>query len=278
MGVKVLRMASQSGPAAARNVGAKEARGEILFFVDSDVLVEPSAVARVAEDFLNNPEIAVVFGSYDDEPAETNFLSQYKNLQHHFVHQQSSSEASTFWAGCGAIRRHAFEAVGGFDPSRYSRPSIEDIELGYRLRREGYRILLDKRLQGKHLKKWGLRSWLRADILGRAFPWSELILESGSAIHDLNLKTSDRVSSALVGILVAVLTIAVPAPIVLWLVPGILAVLIILNYDFYRFFVRRRGLLFLALAFPTHLLYYLYSGLTFLFCLSRRFVLEGVRK
>ncbi len=49
------------------------------------------------------PDLAAVFGSYDDEPAAPNFLSQYKNLFHHFVHQQGSAEASTFWSGCGAI-------------------------------------------------------------------------------------------------------------------------------------------------------------------------------
>ena len=57
-------------------------------------------------------------------------VSQYRNLLHHFVHQHGHAEASTFWAGCGAIRRAAFDAVGGFDAARFPRPSIEDIELG----------------------------------------------------------------------------------------------------------------------------------------------------
>ena len=82
--------------------------------------MKETTLASVAEDFTENPDIAAVFGSYDDEPAEKNFLSQYKNLVHHYVHQQSSSEAVTFWAGCGAIRKEIFFSVGGFDGKKYA--------------------------------------------------------------------------------------------------------------------------------------------------------------
>ena len=53
------------------------------------------------------PGIAAVFGSYDDEPGAPNLVSQYRNLLHHFVHQTGRTEASTFWTGCGAVRRDA---------------------------------------------------------------------------------------------------------------------------------------------------------------------------
>ena len=126
-------------------------------------------------------------------------ISQYRNLLHHFVHQNGNREASTFWAGCGAIRRSVFEKIGGFDEKRFRRPSIEDIELGYRLRQSGYRILLDKRLQGTHLKGWNLYSLIRTDISCRAMPWSRLILETKKLPDDLNLKLGQRVSFCIGG-------------------------------------------------------------------------------
>jgi glycosyltransferase involved in cell wall biosynthesis len=131
-GATVLQLPQQSGPATARNYAAKKARGDILFFVDADVLVQKGTIARMVKDFNENPDIAAVFGSYDDKPAEENFLSQYKNLSHHFVHQQSDKEAVTFWAGCGAIRKEVFYKMGarhGYDQKRYPEPSVEDIEL-----------------------------------------------------------------------------------------------------------------------------------------------------
>src|SRR5262245_31235923 len=123
--VRVLRMPANAGPAAARNTGAAAARGDILLFVDSDVVVAPGALDQVARLFSGRPDVAAVFGSYDASPADPGVVSRYKNLLHHWVHQEGAAEASTFWAGCGAVRRDAFEAVGRFDHARFRRPSIE---------------------------------------------------------------------------------------------------------------------------------------------------------
>ncbi|MGH9905172.1 MAG: glycosyltransferase family 2 protein [Pyrinomonadaceae bacterium] len=268
-GAHVLNMPHQSGPAGARNLGAQHARGEILFFVDADVVVQPDSLERVAMDFLKNPDVAAVFGSYDDEPAEKNFISQYKNLFHHFVHQQSSKDAETFWAGCGAIRRAVFLAVGGYNPERYPRPAIEDIELGYRMRAVGHRILLDKQLQAKHLKKWELKSLLHADIFCRAVPWSMLILESKGMVNDLNLQTRDRVSAILAVFSAAIIPFSILKPQLIFVVLLLLAIIPLLNHKLYRFFLHRRGFWFAALVFPMHLLYYLYSAPTFVLCWLR---------
>lgn len=114
-------------------------------------------------------------------------------------------QSSTFWAGCGAVRRSAFEGVGGFDAS-FTRPCIEDIELGVRLREAGHRIELNKAIQVKHLKKWTLWGMLRADVRDRAIPWTELILRQHHMPDDLNLRFSQRVCTilafALLGMLI----------------------------------------------------------------------------
>jgi glycosyltransferase involved in cell wall biosynthesis len=265
-GATVFRMPRQSGPGAARNAAAQQARGKVVFFVDADVVVAPDAIRRVAETFHTSPDVAAVFGSYDDDPAERNFLSQYKNLCHHFVHQHGNSEASTFWGGCGAVRREVFLAAGGFDRDRFPRPSIEDIELGYRLRARRHRIRLDKKLQGKHLKCWKLVSWLRADIRDRAVPWSLLIFESGNLVNDLNLKTTDRLSAVCALLAVTLLAGGVVFP---WLLAGSLAALAgltLLNLPLFRFFAARKGMLFALAALPPQVLYYLYSSITFALC------------
>lgn len=262
-GALVLGTSRQSGPGAARNFGAQHARGEILFFVDADVVVKPDTLERVAADFINHPEVAAVFGSYDEEPAEKNFISQYKNLFHQFVHQQGHTEAETFWAGCGAVRRDVFLELDGFDVERYPRPAIEDIELGYRMRMKGHRIFLDKQLQGKHLKRWTFKSMLHADIFCRAIPWSMLIFERKGMLNDLNLKTTDRISAALLGLSLLILPFSIFLPQLLLLIPLMLAVIPVLNYKLYRFFWRRKGLVFAILAFPLHLLYYFYSSVIF---------------
>src|SRR5262249_22539130 len=79
-GVTVLRFSSPGGPARARNFGASPAKGEILFFVDADVTLPSDAIGQLARVFQRKPDLAALFGSYDDDPGETNFLSQYRNV------------------------------------------------------------------------------------------------------------------------------------------------------------------------------------------------------
>jgi GT2 family glycosyltransferase len=214
--VRVLVMAEQSGPGLARNRGAEFARGEYLLFLDADVCVHPETVGMVVETLEADSSVAAVFGSYDTEPSSLNVLSQYRNLMHHFVHQEAAEEACTFWTGCGAIRRSVFLEMGGFDPS-YRRPCIEDIELGVRLRKAGYRIRLNKQMQVTHRKCWTFWGMLKADIRDRAFPWSQLILREGKLPDDLNTGRSHRASALLACGLVAVLLLGA------WQMQGLLA-------------------------------------------------------
>lgn len=256
----------QSGPAAARNLAAKEAQGDILLFVDADVVVRADVITKVARAFELDPGITALFGSYDDAPGERNFLSQYKNLQHHFVHQNSNPEASTFWAGLGAIKRDAFLSVGGFDNKKFAIPSIEDIELGVRLRAAGHRILLDKNIQAKHLKKWDIVSLIKTDIFCRAVPWSKLILTSQGMINDMNLKTTDRLSSVFVALSIVILPFIIWKPIFLLILLFCLFAVLLLNWKIFRFFVKKRGLFFAVLAFPWLFFYFFYSGVAFVSC------------
>jgi glycosyltransferase involved in cell wall biosynthesis len=290
LGARLLALPAPGGygPAYARNAGARLAEGEFLFFVDADVAVHPSALRLAAEAFQSDPALEACFGSYDDTPAAPNFLSQYKNLLHHYVHQHAHRQASTFWTGCGAIRLPTFLALGGFDAETYRRPSIEDIDLGYRLRRRGGEILLLKDMRCTHLKRWTVRSLLQSDVFERGIPWtvllwresrargtSEPLLATGDLLRlpdpaarrpfalDLNLQTSNRVSVALTAAMAASLlaTLFVPAT---WPLAVIAAVLLMaLNWNLYAFFAQRRGWGFALAAIPWHWLYYLYNSLSF---------------
>jgi GT2 family glycosyltransferase len=212
-GARVMRLPRRRGPAAARNAGAAMARGELLFFTDADVVLHEDAIARAARVLAGDPGIAAVFGSYDDSPGDPSLLSRYRNLYHHWNHQVGNAEASTFWAGCGAIRRDVFEAVGGFSEA-FTRPSIEDIELGYRLRAGGHRIRLLRDMQCTHLKHWTLGSMVRTDILLRGVPWVALLQRFPGVPADLNLGWRSRLATACTGLL------ALCAPALLWRRPG----------------------------------------------------------
>lgn len=303
-GARVLGLAAPGGhgPAAARNQGARYANGEYLFFVDADVALWPDALRLAVEAFAQDPRLEACFGSYDDDPSARSFLSQYKNLLHHYVHQHAHAEASTFWTGCGAMRLATFQALGGFDEETYRRPSIEDIDLGYRLRRRGGEIRLLKDMRCKHLKRWTVRSLLRTDIFERGIPWTVLLwreararrtgeplLATGDLLRlpdptlarqplllDLNLQTSNRVSVALTALLALAVMLLAFAP-AAWPLPATLAaLLLLLNWQLYVFFAYRRGWLFALAAIPWHWLYYLYNSLSFTLG-TLQFWLRGAR-
>jgi hypothetical protein len=233
--VIVVDTPSGLGPAGARNAGVRRATGELLVFVDSDVLVHPDALTRLRAAFAEDDGLVAVFGSYDDRVATLGTVASFRNLLHHVVHQRSAGEARTFWAGLGAVRRDAFASVGGFDAARYPHPSIEDIELGTRLATRG-RVLLDPRIQGTHLKEWTLGSMVTTDFTRRGVPWVELILDRGEVPATLNLGLRERASA--VAALAATAALARRRP---GFAAAALGAQVALNRDLYGLLLRRVG-------------------------------------
>lgn len=277
-GARVVEIAGPRGPAAARNVAAATAGGDVLVFIDADVVASVDAVQRVARIFEARPDVDAVFGAYDEDPAAPGFVSKYKNLAHSFVHQAAGGPAQTFWAGFGAVRTSAYDAVGGFD-ERFERPSIEDIDLGYRLTDRGHTILLDPSLAVCHLKRWTLWGMIRSDVLDRGIPWTQLIFRYRRFGGDLNTRGAYRLCVVLAYLALAAGVLS--ALDVRFVVPLLLAAaaLVHLGADYYRFFWQKRGIWFALRVIPLHVLYHLYNGLSFavgaaLFVGARRF---GVR-
>ena len=252
-GVEVVTGPRGAGPAAARNAGVGRTRGEIVVFVDADVEVHADALRRLREAFERDPDLDAVFGSYDEHPAAPATVSRFRNLLHHHVHTSAAGPATTFWAGLGAIRREAFEAVGGFDAQRFPRPSVEDIELGMRLHAAGRRIALDPAARGTHLKRWTLRSMLRTDLAARGAPWVALRLERGGAGGGaLNLAWRHRLAAG-----AALLAVAGALGGRGRLVGAALAAMVAPNAGFYALLARRGGARLALAGVPLHLVHHL---------------------
>jgi glycosyltransferase involved in cell wall biosynthesis len=132
--VRVLRTPRNGGPAGARNLGARAARGDILLFLDSDVLLEPETLGEVASFFRSRPDRSVMIGVYSPEPANEGPWPLYKALQCYSYYRgfPPVKDVTLLWAAVAAFRREAFLASGGFD-ERFGRPSMEDLELGRRI-------------------------------------------------------------------------------------------------------------------------------------------------
>ena len=250
--VAVMEGPTGAGPAAARNLGAAGCEADVLVFVDSDVEVHPEALALIERRFADDPELAAIFGGYDDDPAHPALTSRYRNLLHHHVHAGAAGEAETFWAGLGAVRRERFEAVGGFDAELFPEPSVEDIELGMRLRREGARIVLDPQVRGRHLKRWSPLSMVQTDFGRRGVPWARLLLRQGGDSTTLNLGWRRRASAT-----TSVLLLAAPLARRPRLAAAALGANLALDRDLYALLARRGGTKLLLAGIGLHQLHQL---------------------
>lgn len=261
-GARVVVVPGPSGPAVARNRAAAVASGDVLAFVDADVVVAPDALPGMCQLLDIRRDLDGVFGAYDHSPTQRNFMSQYKNLSHAYVHESGDTHASTFWAGLGALRADAFRSVGGFD-ERFRRPSIEDIELGQRVVAAGGSLRLDVSFRGCHLKRWTLGSIIATDIRARGIPWTQLIHRSQKLSNDLNTTIQLRLSAAVSAALAVALVLAPSTPSAAMTAAILLAALVGLNWRFYRWFARTRGLLFALRVIPVHLLHHLCNCISF---------------
>jgi GT2 family glycosyltransferase len=262
-GAEVVRTGEQPrGPAAARNLAASQANAGFLVFIDSDVVVHADTIDRLLAPMEADTSIRATMGSYDDRPASRNVAALYANLRHHWTHQHANREAGTFWAGCGAIRRDDFAQLGGFNTA-YTRPAIEDIELGMRLLAAGGRIRLLPEAQATHLKAWTVRQLWRTDIRQRAIPWARLMAEHRHLPNDLNSSTHQRiVVLAAHGCWISLIVAAIWPTAALLLLASCFTLWAGLSASLLRLLWKRGGLRGLMGGAALHWCYHLYASVT----------------
>lgn len=247
-GVLSVRSPAHGGPAAARNAGSAIAAGDVIVFVDADVAVKPDVFEHLREHFAD-PAVDAVFGSYCDRPHAPGVVSGFRNLLHHYVHQNGAGPAETFWTGLGAIRRELLLSAGGLDDGlRY----LEDLELGRRLSARGARILLDPAVQGTHLKGYDLHAMVRTDLKERAIPWVRLALEGRATHTALNAGGRHRASALASVSVVGGLLARRP-----WVSAAGTGAMVAMNHDFYALLRRQLGWRGAAYGPPLHVLHHL---------------------
>ena len=260
-----VRNTQRSGAAVTRNIGAQACSGSILFFMDADVVMLPDTLRRAVRNFNDDDGLAAVFGEYTLDTVPGNFVSQYKNMVHHYTHQTSDEQAATFWSGCGAIRTDIFHLIGRFNEG-YSAASVEDIELGYRLYQNKQRIRLDKSIRVTHAKRYTLWSLIKSDLVYRAIPWTKLMARRGIFRADLNLKPHNIFSGIILAILIpwAIFVSAKYLHELWYLLPAMaFLMLLLLNIDIFSYVYRFKGLRFLFCFVIMYTVTYIYSLLGF---------------
>ncbi|MEM0478187.1 MAG: glycosyltransferase family A protein [Candidatus Caldarchaeum sp.] len=107
--IRLIKLERNIGPGGARNIGAREARGEILVFLDADMIFPPNYVRKLIDPILRNEALSTVHS----EELVANTVNPWVRVQGQTKKSMQSREGEVF----RAIRRDVFMRYGGFDPS-----------------------------------------------------------------------------------------------------------------------------------------------------------------
>lgn len=161
---EIIRLNEHLGPARARNIGVKAAKGDILCFIDSDVKIFKDTLSLIYRSFKLSPQIAAVQTVNTEHCRFINFASQYQNLYNYFNTQLIKYKYIAAISGhCFAVKKASFVMSGGFDES-IRRPSVEDGNLGMKLHINKNKIYLNKNIRVEHISCVSLKT-----VLGKMF-------------------------------------------------------------------------------------------------------------
>ena len=157
---KIIELTENKGPSFARNTGAREAKGEILFFIDSDVIIKNNALKYVSEKFRES-EVNAIQGIYSHDPDYKNILTQYQqSYTNYYIWPEKKKYASTLSTCCFAIRRKVFSLFKGFNTG-IKRATCEDEEFGYNLIEKGFKTIILRELVVDHRVHYSFKYFIR---------------------------------------------------------------------------------------------------------------------
>jgi hypothetical protein len=245
------------GAGYARNRGVELARGEVVVFLDADVLIEPEILPRMLAAFSSEPCLDAVSATHGDLPEFRGFASRYWNLLLQFGEQNHPEGPGHFTSACGAVRRSVFLSNGMYDEWRFRTGSLDGVELGRRLHASGHRTMLSGELRFSRLGQWSVGSvlkevWQRSEFLARSLGYQPTRAE---APGELVFTLSDALIPALAILSVVAVSAAFVAQPIWWAKCVIvLGIVELTNLRVHRFFARARGPAFALAAAPVHLI------------------------
>ena len=196
----------KSGVAAARNLGIRKAKGEILFFFDADVILREDTLSRFLKHFQEDPDVCVVQGRWDSESPSRAFASRFFLLKYTYSLNQlmdkaRRTEVANLETGNMAVKAEVFRQVGGFDEG-YKSAGGEEHELGLRILQR-YKIYYYADLFVGH-EFGGFRGTLRKIFL-RTVNFSMLSFHAKKkdfmSLHRASVPLQDKLSVVLVFLL-----------------------------------------------------------------------------
>ncbi|MGD2147385.1 MAG: glycosyltransferase [Anaerolineae bacterium] len=202
----VLCQQTHAGPAAGRNRGAREARGDLLLFTDADCAPVADWIERLAGAFVD-PKVVGAKGTYRTH--QKGLVARFVQLEYEerYARMLELEEIDFVDTYSAAYRRGVFLENGGFDV-RFPTASVEDQEFSFRLALQGYRLVFVPEAVVNHTHDRTVGEyWRRKFNIGF---WKALLLRwhPGRALRDSHTPQVLKVQMLLMALLCAALFIA----------------------------------------------------------------------
>lgn len=149
-----------TGPAAARNIGAFEAKGDIILFTDSDCAPEKNWITEMLKPFKSNPDVVGVKGRYKTKQREITARFVQLEYEDKYCYMQKNNYIDFIDTYSAGFRKEIFLEMGGYD-TEFPVACAEDIELSYRLSRKGYKMVFNPNAIVYHIHPNKLKHYLQ---------------------------------------------------------------------------------------------------------------------
>ena len=241
---KIIELPKNKGPAFARNRGAQVSAGDILLFIDSDVIIKNDALNYLNDMFFQN-EIDAIQGIYSHKPTYESIATQYQmSYNCYYIWPKNKKYASTLSTCCLAIRKKIFLNLKGFNVN-FKRPSAEDEEFGYLLIDKGYKILILRELNVEHRVNYNLKHFIKKKFYGYIDVMKEY-LRNKTYVKKIKQTNYSKVLAGIVIlgliILTAIGTIIFINKTILYIFLTLNIAFLLLHTGFMRFVGRTKGL------------------------------------
>lgn len=253
---RVIKNEVNKGPSESRNIGAFAAKGELILFLDSDIIVEEDTLTKIVSSFNQYPDIVGVWGVISKRHPNNNYYSQYKNLFLHFCSLKFEKFSSHLVSAVAAIKKNIFIEFGGFD-TKFKTVCIEDVDLGYRLGSRGFKIYLNRDIQVVHTKYYSFKKLVKNDYhknkIYTMFLLKNLFNKKGESLFakDKGVFQRDFIISSIPLYLSVCSLLLIPFyQLIIYSTFVLFAVFIILNKEFLHFLFKEKGLLFTLKSIP----------------------------
>lgn len=156
--VRLIRQAN-AGPAAARNRGAREAKGSILLFTDDDCIPMPNWIDAMLSPF-HDSEVVGAKGTY--RTRQENIVARFVQLEYEDRYRLMENLATIDFIDTysAAFRRRRFLEMEGYDPA-FPLACAEDIELSYRMAARGWKMVFAPKAVVYHTHPATLRAYVK---------------------------------------------------------------------------------------------------------------------